>query len=132
MEAPPRLSVSHYRRGLRFQRKMNYTIHITRKAERDINEAADYIEFILLNPEASDQLLDTVDEKINNLSSMPAKHPLVEDAVLASWGIRMIPVKNYLAFYIIDEIEHTVHIVRFLYYKRNWAFILKHEPISFS
>ena len=111
---------------------MTSEIHITRKAETDILEAADYIEFTLLNPEASDLLLDTVDEEINNLSDMPAKHQLVEDPVLASWGIRMIPVKNYLAFYVIDQAKSIVHIVRFLYYKRNWVSILKREPISFD
>ena len=109
---------------------MNYSIHITDKAETDIQNAADYIEFVLLNPESSDLLLDAVDEEINNLSFMPAKHQLVEDPVLASWGIRMIPVKNYLAFYVIDETKDIVHIVRFLYEKRNWVAILKREPIS--
>ena len=110
---------------------MNYNIHITDKAETDIQDAADYIEFVLLNPESADQLLDEADEEINSLFFMPAKHQLVEDPVLASWGIQMIPVKNYLAFYIIDEPETVVHIVRFLYEKRNWASILKREPISF-
>ena len=44
---------------------MNYDIHITRKAELDLNEAADYIEFTLLNPKAADDLLDKVDEEIS-------------------------------------------------------------------
>lgn len=30
---------------------MNYSIHITRKAERDLNAGVDYIEFTLLNPQ---------------------------------------------------------------------------------
>ena len=48
---------------------MNYAIHITSKAERDLNEAADYIEFTLLNPQAADGLLDKTEEEINKLSS---------------------------------------------------------------
>ena len=109
---------------------MYYSIHITSKVEADIQAAADYIGFVLLNPDASDLLLDTLNEEISNLSSMPAKHQFVEDPVLASWDIRMISVKNYLAFYVINETESTVHIVRFPSEKRSWAAILRRDPVS--
>ncbi|MBR1628645.1 MAG: hypothetical protein IJ679_05160 [Lachnospiraceae bacterium] len=36
---------------------MNYDIHITRAAEKDLNSAADYIEFVLLNPQAADNVI---------------------------------------------------------------------------
>jgi plasmid stabilization system protein ParE len=111
---------------------LNYAIHITSKAERDLNEALDYIEFNLLNPEASDNLLDKTEEKINELSFMPKKYKTVDDPVLSAWGVRLIIISNYLAFYIIDEDSKTVHIIRFLYGKRNWMSILRNEPISFD
>ena len=41
---------------------MKYELHITRAAENDLNEAADYIEFVLMNPQAADHLLDAVEE----------------------------------------------------------------------
>lgn len=110
---------------------MKYRIHITGKAEQDITEAADYIEFQLMNPEAADALLDKIDAEVNTLSSMPQKHQLVEDPVLNAIGIRFILVNNYMAFYIIDEPEKTVHVIRFLYQKRNWMQILKKEPLPF-
>ena len=109
---------------------MTFTIHITHKGEQDIIEAADHIEFTLLNPAAADSLLDTIEEEIGNLSFMPKKHQIIDDPVLKEWKIRMIPVKNYLAFYVIDENSHTVHIVRFLYGRRNWQRILSYEPFS--
>lgn len=111
---------------------MNYRIHITQKAELDISEAADYIEFQLMNPDAADGLLDKIDAEISTLSSMPQKHQLVDDPVLNSIGIRFILVNNYIVFYIIDEPEKTVHIIRFLYQKRDWMQILKGEPIPFA
>lgn len=111
---------------------MNYTIHITSKAERDLNEALDYIEFNLLNPTAADNLLDHTEEKINELSFLPKKYKTVDDPVLSAWGIRLIIINNYLAFYIIDEETKTVHIVRFLHGKRNWMSILRNEPFSFD
>ena len=104
---------------------MNYTIHITSTAERDINQAVDYIEYVLKNPQAADHLLDETERRINTLIQFPRQHPLVEDRVLASWGIRFIQVHNYFAFYIVSEEKNRVDIVRFLYAKSDWNSILK-------
>ena len=87
---------------------MNYQVHITKTAEHDIAKAADYIEFVLKNPQAADHLLDVATEKIGELTQMPEKLRLVDDPVLAVWGIRFIRVNNYLAFYTIDEDKKVV------------------------
>ena len=108
---------------------MSYTIHITATAERDIMRAADHIEFNLKNPTAADHLLDVATKQINSLADMPQKFQLVDDPVLAIWGIRYIIVNNYLAFYTIDEEKQLVIIVRFLYQKSNWNAIL-HQGFS--
>ncbi len=106
---------------------MNYHIHITKRAEQDLDEAAGYIRFTLLNPNAALNLLVKARKVINPLESHPERNPLVDDPVLSSWGIRFANVNNYLAFYILSENEHTVHIIRFLYGKRNWKHILKEQ-----
>ena len=108
---------------------MSYNIHITTTAERDIMRAADHIEFNLKNPTAADHLLDVATKQINSLADMPQKFQLVDDPVLAIWGIRYIIVNNYLAFYTIDEEKQLVIIVRFLYQKSNWNAIL-HQGFS--
>lgn len=104
---------------------MSYIIHITAAAERDILRAADYIEFTLKNPTAADHLLAAATEQINSLADMPEKFRLVDDPVLASWEIRFIMVKNYLAFYTIDKEKQMVMVIRFLYQKSNWNSILR-------
>lgn len=111
---------------------MNYNLQITHKAKTDLNSAADYIEFSLLNPQAADDLLNKAEEEINKLSCMPQTHRLVDDPVLNVWGIRFILVNNFMAFFMIDEQSKTVYIVRFLYGKRNWSEILRSETISFE
>lgn len=83
------------------------------------------MEFALKNPKAADDLLNEAELKINVLSSFPSKFPLVDDPLLASWGIRFTQVKNYLAFYIVSEKEQKVTVIRFLYRKSNWGFLLK-------
>ena len=105
---------------------MSYGIHITRAAERDLNSAVDYIEFVLFNPQAADALLDEAEMKIGELSIFPERFSLVDDPVLKAWGIRFTLVKNYIAFYVVSEENRTIYIVRFLYGKRDWITILKH------
>ena len=102
---------------------MNYHLHITSVAQRDISQAADYIEFVLKNPKAADDLLEETDQKINALLPFPQEHPIVEDKLLAAWGIRFTQIKNYLAFYVIEE--NPVTVIRCLYAKRDWISILK-------
>ncbi|MBM6855737.1 type II toxin-antitoxin system RelE/ParE family toxin [Mediterraneibacter glycyrrhizinilyticus] len=102
---------------------MNYHLHITSVAQRDISQAADYIEFVLKNPKAADDLLEETDQKINALLPFPQEHPIVEDKLLAAWGIRFTQIKNYLAFYVIEENQVTV--IRFLYAKSDLISILK-------
>ena len=104
---------------------MNYDIYITAAAEADLNKAADYIDHILLNPQAADDLLEEAERQITDLSTFPEKHPLMEDPVLNAWGIRLTLIKDYLAFYVISEDEKRVCIVRFLHSRQNWAAILK-------
>lgn len=104
---------------------MIYQIHITSTAEHDILRAMDYIDFILKNPSAADNLLKVVNEQIGSLAELPQRFRLVDDPILASWGIRFIIVNNYLAFYTIDEKNQTVIVVRFLYQKSKWMSILR-------
>lgn len=104
---------------------MKYELHITRAAENDLNEAANYIAFVLMNPQAADHLLDAVEETLPMLSESAQRHALVDDPVLKTWGIRFVQIKHYLAFYTIAEDEQKVYIVRFLYGKRNWISMLK-------
>ena len=43
---------------------MSYQVHITSTAEHDIMRAADYIQFIVRNPVAADNLVDAATEQI--------------------------------------------------------------------
>jgi len=39
-------------------------------------------------------------------------------------GVRLMPVENYNAFYIVDEKNDAVHVLRILYNSREWQSIL--------
>lgn len=103
---------------------MKYSIIVEPSAENDLLEALYYIEFTLMNPDAAERLLDLFEEKVSSLEDMPDRFSLPQDPFFIAWNIRYISCSNYLAFYVINENTHTVHIIRFLYNKRNWRTIL--------
>ncbi|MGD9473697.1 MAG: type II toxin-antitoxin system RelE/ParE family toxin [Eubacteriaceae bacterium] len=106
---------------------MAYSIYITAAAERDLLRATDYIDSVLKNSKAADDLLDEAETKINALTVFPKKFKLVDDPVLASWGIHFVVVKGYLAFYVVSDEKQQITIVRFLFQKSNWAAILRQD-----
>lgn len=104
---------------------MSYQVLVSAVAERDIIAAADYIEFALKNPAAANRLLKKVETRISSLSELPCRTRLLDDPVLASWGVRCVTVDNYLAFYVVSEPDRTVTVLRFLYQKSDWVQILR-------
>ena len=74
---------------------------------------------------SADDLIDEAEKQIHSLSDFPEKFRLVDDPVLASWGIRLVVVNGYLAFYTISEQDNLVIVIRFLFQKSNWNAILR-------
>ena len=104
---------------------MSYSLHVARAAHFDLESATSYIDFVLMNPEAGDALLEEFYAKTGELLTFPEMYPLAKDPLLRSWGVRSLPVKNYLAFYTVSEERQTVYIVRFLFARRDWVSILR-------
>lgn len=109
---------------------MNFRVQTTDQFEQDLNRTLDYIEFTLKNSRAADDLLDEAEHTVASLSQMPERYALAGDELLASWGIRLVRVKNYLAFYTVDRETQTVQVIRFLYGKSDWRSILQEQHDS--
>lgn len=106
---------------------MNYFVNVTTAAKRDLAELFDYIDLTLKNPTAADTFVDTAAEKLHSLDTFPTRCALVNDRMLSDLGIRFLPFQSYLAFFLVDESHTTVHILRVLYGKSDWASILKKD-----
>lgn len=78
-----------------------------------------------MNPDASKNTIDGIVDMAEKLCVFPKEHQLVNDSVLARLGFRMTWYENYNIFYIYDELEDIVHIIRVLYDKQDWKTILK-------
>lgn len=81
-------------------------------AEEDIADQTDYIAFELKHPEKAVNMVRGFRKVINSLSLLPQSHELDEDEELAVYGIRKTYYKNYKIYFLIDEREQTVYILR--------------------
>lgn len=97
---------------------------MTEPAEMDLIDIINYIALELRAPSTAQKFLTKISKPIFELEQMPKKYPLVNDERLSSQGIRKLVVDNYIVFYTISETIYSVIIIRILYGKRNWSYLL--------
>jgi len=102
----------------------DYRVNTTKRAEADIDEIAGYISEELGAPATAQNMLLAIRKTIATLSFSPRGLPKVNDDRLAARGYRWIGIKNYIAYYTIDEKNKTVNVERILYGRRDWTHIL--------
>ncbi len=100
-----------------------YSVRYSEPAENDLTDILRYISATLMEPSTAQRMLSTIHSAINDLASMPQKCPMVDDERLMFLGYRKLHIKNYIAFFTIDEKTHTVNVERILYARRDWLHI---------
>ncbi len=101
-----------------------YKIRITPKAYDDLDEIYSYIASELFNETAAEKLMDKIEERIMGLKEFPFSCSFVEDDVLKSKGYRKLIVESYIAFYVVNETEKQVVVLRVLYGKQKYQVII--------
>ncbi|MDR1088448.1 MAG: type II toxin-antitoxin system RelE/ParE family toxin [Coriobacteriales bacterium] len=101
-----------------------YKVNLSELAERDIRGIIRYISSDLSAPGAAENMLGIIESALKKLSTMPEIHPLVQDEALALAGFRKVIIKNYLAFYTVDNKTKSVDVARVLYSRRDWRHIV--------
>jgi toxin ParE1/3/4 len=96
--------------------KTKYNVLIFPKAENDLIETKTYFEDILKT--SSKSLFEKFFKEIDTLEENPYIFPIVKDSILKQFGYRIIPIDNYLIFFVINEKEVQIH--RFIYGRRNY------------
>jgi len=97
-----------------------YKVLIYPTAESDLFDIKDYFVQVLKIP--PNNLFQKFYDAIDRLETNPYTFPLVKDPYLNQIGYHMIPIDNFLLFYLIIEKEVQIH--RFIYGKRNYLQIL--------
>ena len=98
---------------------MSYKVIVAAHAEQDIDEIVSYIAIKLCNPQAAEDFLSKSRATFHRLDNQPAAFPLARNPALAAKGYRWVSIKNYMAFYTIDEKRKEVFIVRVVFGSRN-------------
>lgn len=98
---------------------MIYTVQITSRAETDLRDIYGYIAYELLSPPTAARQLQRLEEEILSLYQMPNRYPAYPEEPWHSRGLRVMPVDNYLVFYIPDTATQTVSVIRVMYGGRD-------------
>jgi len=96
-----------------------YEVVITNAAEKDLQDIFTYIATELSEPETAIKLCNKIEKEILNLDTIPHRHALYKKAPWFSRGLRFFPVDNFLIFYIVNDTDSKVHVLRVLYGECN-------------
>ena len=91
----------------------------TERAERDLRSIFEYIAFSLLEPETAKNQVQRIMDAVAKLNEMPLRYHLYEKEPWHSKGLRVLPIDNYLTFYLPMEAKMTVAVIRIMYGGRD-------------
>ncbi|MGQ9558705.1 MAG: type II toxin-antitoxin system RelE/ParE family toxin [Desulfurispora sp.] len=101
-----------------------YSLKFTPRAVEDLDDIFGYIASNLFAPAAAESLMDKIETSIRRLKDFPLSGSRVLDEPLKKRGYRKLIVDNYLVFYLVDEKERQVVIMRILYGASNYQKLL--------
>lgn len=96
-----------------------WEVRYSERAKEDLKGIVDYIVHVLLEPGIAANIHASITKAVRSLEKLPYRfHSYLEEPFF-SLGMRVMKVKNYLIFYIPNEADHTVHVVRMMYAGRD-------------
>lgn len=102
----------------------SYSLKFTPIASEDLDSIYSYISNNLSAPVAADNLLYKIENDILRLRDFPYSCSYVVDESLKARGYRKLIIDNYIVFYLINEMDKQVVIMRVLYGAQNYQEIL--------
>ena len=99
--------------------KADYSYFFTETAETDYLDIVRYIADELQNPEAADSFTDALEEALFELCRLPKAGHIVENRYLKRKDVRRILIKHYVAYYLIDDEQKRIVVLRIVYGKQN-------------
>lgn len=89
------------------------------QAELDLRSIYKVSCLFSVKPEVAKKQTKRIMDRIAKLNQMPLRYHLYEKEPWQSKGLRVLPVDNYLVFYVPVESQITVAVVRIMYCGRN-------------
>ena len=109
---------------------MSYQVKLTLHAIGQLKEIIGYISKQLLVPDVALAWSDRLQKEISKLDTFPLRYPLVEEEPWKNYGIRKMPVENFIVYYLPEEETKTVWVTAVVYGRRNQQNALKDMPMK--
>ena len=98
---------------------MTYDVRVTKQARHDMKLIYEYIANVLLEPVTAEKQYARIENAVYTLDYMPERFRQYEKEPWWSRNLRIMPVDNYLVFYLVDSIKRTATVIRIMYSRRN-------------
>ncbi len=98
---------------------MIYEVRMTPEAKNDLRGIFEYIAFDLQSVQNAAGQIDRLEKGISELNQMPERFRKYEKEPWHSRNLRVMPVDNYLVFYIPDQTTGIVTVIRVMYGGRD-------------
>lgn len=96
-----------------------YSIVLTETAQADLSEIFRYIAISLQSVQNADAQLSRIEEAIASLDQMPERYRVYDRKSWRERNMRVMPVDNYLVFYVPAHDDFTVTVMRVMYGGRD-------------
>ena len=100
---------------------MTYRVELSAAGNDDLRKIYEYIAFELGMSDSAKAQIRRLEERIYDLETMPERHRCYEKEPWGTRGLRLMPVDNYVVFYIPNDERRVVNVVRIIYGGRNIA-----------
>ncbi len=98
---------------------MNYSIILTEAAQADLSEIFRYISAELRSVQNANAQLSRLEKAIASLDQMPERYRAYDRKNWRERHMRVMPVDNYLVFYVPTHDDLKVTVMRILYGGRD-------------
>ncbi len=93
----------------------SYTVKVSPRASRDLDEIYTYITEHLLEPGTAEHMADQLAQAILSLEQMPERNPVRRTGIYANRGYRQLFHKKYVILYRVLKQKREVHIITVRY-----------------
>ena len=97
-----------------------YRVQLPIQAKEDYKNIIRYIKYELVELNIATRYAELIRNEINTLKYNPQKFAIIDYDIIKEYKFRKLIIKNYIAFYRINEKEKIVNIERIMYGATDW------------
>ena len=104
-----------------------FEVEVSKTAEQDLENIISYLRYDLAGDIIADKYKILFKQALKELENIAGSMPILDEQLTGYQNIRKINVRNYIIFYIIDEENNKVFVVRIGHSFMDWEKYLKNE-----